>query len=102
MRLITWKRLEQWGDEYPDARTWLAAWGVAALAADWGSLDDVRTVYPHADEVVVESGKPVTIFNVKGNRYRMITAIHYNTACIYTMRFMTHAEYSKDRWKGTR
>lgn len=101
MRLITWRRLEQWGDEYPDVRTWLAAWGVAALVADWGSLDDVRTVYPHADEVVVESRKPVTIFNVKGNRYRMISAIHYNTACVYTMRFMTHAEYCKDRWKGT-
>lgn len=101
MRLIAWKRLEQLGDEYPDARGWLVAWGAAVLAAEWDSLDEVRQVYPHADEVVVKSGRPVTIFNARGNRYRLIVAIHHNTGCVYAMRFMPHAEYSKDRWKGT-
>lgn len=101
MRLITWKRLEQWREQYPDAAGSLEAWGAAVLTADWGSLIDVRQTYPHADEVVVTSGKPVTIFNVRGNRYRLIAAIHYNTGCVYAMRFMPHAEYSKDRWKGT-
>jgi mRNA interferase HigB len=99
MRLITWKRLEQWGALHADARPWLAAWAATVQKADWEHLADVRESYPHADEVIVKSGPPVTVFNVKGNRYRMITAIHYNTHSIYAMRFMTHAEYDKDLWK---
>ena len=101
MHLITWKRLEQWADGHPDARNWLAAWGAVVLEAEWRNLADVRQVYPHADEVRVSSGRPVTIFNVRGNRYRMVTAIHYDKRRVYTLRFMTHAEYDKDRWKET-
>lgn len=101
MRLITWKRLEQWSREHADARHWLDAWGAAVIEAEWKNLGQVRETYPHADEVIVESERPVTVFNVRGNRYRMITAIHYNTQCVYAMRFMAHAEYSKDQWKKT-
>jgi mRNA interferase HigB len=56
-------------------------------------------VFPHADAVIVESGKPVTVFNIAGNKFRLITAIHYNRQVIYTLRVMTHGEYSKDKWK---
>lgn len=43
----------------------------------------------------------MVVFNIRGNRYRLVTAIHYNRQVIYTLRFMTHADYSKDRWKDT-
>jgi mRNA interferase HigB len=99
MRLITWKRLEQWSTQYPDAGAWLSNWAATVQQATWAHLPDVRQAYPHADEVLVKSGKPVTVFNVKGNRYRLITAIHYNTGTVFAMRLMTHADYSKDRWK---
>jgi mRNA interferase HigB len=56
-------------------------------------------VYPHADAVTVASGRTVVVFNIRGNRYRLVTAIHYNRQLVYTLRFMTHAEYSKNRWK---
>jgi mRNA interferase HigB len=62
-------------------------------------LSEVRRVYPHADPVAVASNRTVVVFNIRGNRYRLITAIHYNRQVIYTLRFLTHAEYSKDRWK---
>jgi len=64
-------------------------------------LAEVRAVHPHADPVVVASGRTVVVFNIRGNRYRLATAIHYNRQIIYTLRFMTHAEYSKNRWKDT-
>jgi mRNA interferase HigB len=88
-----------WGKKFPDAAESLTAWLRNARSATWESIADVRKNYPHADPVEVQSGKIVTVFNIRGNRYRLVTAIHYNHQVIYTLRFMTHAEYSKDRWK---
>ena len=93
--------MKKWGEQYPDAAVALTAWLSNASRASWRSLSDVRRVYPHADAVVVESARTVVVFNIRGNRYRLITAIHYNRQVIYTLRFMTHAEYSKDRWKDS-
>jgi len=42
------------------------------------------------------------VFNVCGNTYRLIVAIHFDHQTAYTLRFLTHAEYCKDRWKNER
>ena len=99
MRVISRKQLNDWGKKFPDAAESLKAWLRNARGATWETIADLRGTYPHADPVEVQSGKIVVVFNVRGNRYRLITAIHYNRQVIYTLRFMTHAEYSKDRWK---
>ncbi len=44
-------------------------------------------------------GSPLQVFNVCGNNYRLICAIHYDTGKVFLLRFLTHAEYDKDRWK---
>jgi mRNA interferase HigB len=67
--------------------------------ADWKNIQDVRRVYPHADLVTVESGNVVTVFNIGGNKYRLVAAIHYNRQRVYVLRILSHAEYDKDRWK---
>ena len=59
----------------------------------------MRQSYPDTDAVKVRSGRTVLIFNICRNDYRLIAAAHFNRQIIYTLRFMTHAEYSKDRWK---
>lgn len=48
---------------------------------------------------MVGSGKSVIVFTVCGNTYRLIVAIHFDRQMAYTLRFFTHAEYSKDKWK---
>ena len=48
---------------------------------------------------MVDSNRTVVIFNIGGKNYRLITAIHYNRQLVFVLRFMTHAEYSKNRWK---
>lgn len=101
MRIIHGGTVQAWAEKYPDAADTLAAWLANASRAAWRSLADVRRVYPHADAVEVASRRTVVVFNIRGNRYRLITAIHYNRQTLYTLRFMTHAEYSKDRWKDT-
>ena len=101
MRLITAGRLAQFGRRHADARGALADWRELTEAARWGNLVETRRTFPHADEVVAGSGRPVTVFNIRGNHYRLITAIHYNTGIVYVMRFLTHAEYDRDAWKET-
>jgi mRNA interferase HigB len=99
VRIISAKTVRQWIKQFPDAAGSLKAWLRTSQKAAWESIEDVREIYPHADPVKFESGNTVTVFNIGGNRYRLITAIHYNRKLIFTLCFMTHAEYSKDRWK---
>jgi mRNA interferase HigB len=54
---------------------------------------------PHADAVKATSGNDLVVFNPCGNKYRLVTAIHFNRRKLYILRFMTHAEYNKERWK---
>lgn len=91
--------MKRWANQHRDAAESLAAWMKNVEDATWQSLSEVRRVYPHADPVEVASGRTVVVFNIRGNRYRLITAIHYNRQVVYTIEFLTHAEYSKDRWK---
>ena len=69
-------------------------------AAMWRSLTDVRRVYPSADMVRVSSGKSVLVFNVCGNTYRLIVAMHFDRQTVFTLRFLTHTEYDRDDWKN--
>jgi mRNA interferase HigB len=99
MRVITRKRIREFAQRYPDAAEPLRKWERLFREAEWQNLQDVRRVYRHADAVTVASGKTVTVFNICGNKYRLITAIHYNRQRVYILRLLTHAEYSKDFWK---
>jgi mRNA interferase HigB len=99
MRIIARTLLVEFGERHADAAEPLDRWYRIARHARWTSLADVRIEFPHADAVRVASGKPVTVFNVAGNKYRLVTAIHYNRQIVYTLRVMMHAEYSRGRWK---
>ncbi len=99
MWVISKKRLQEYWTKHPDTKGWLENWYEAACQARWRSLKDVRKMFPHADSVKVASNKSATVFNVCGNRHRMITAVHYNTGKIFVMAIMTHSEYSKNKWK---
>ena len=99
MRIIKPATIKDYWQEHRDARSSLLAWLVTAQAANWKNLNEIRVTYPHADAAKVRSGAIVTIFNIKGNAYRLITAIHYNTQMVFIRDFLTHAQYSKDQWK---
>ena len=99
VRIVKEKFLHDAADQYPKAAKYLAAWTRIVRLAAWRSLADVRRNYPSADLVRVGSGKSVLVFNVCGNSYRLIVAMHFDRQMAYTLRFLTHAEYSTDRWK---
>jgi mRNA interferase HigB len=99
VRIIKEGFLRDAAKTYPKAARYLAAWTLTVRAASWGNLAELRRVYPSADQVTVSSGKTVVVFNVCGNTYRLIVALHFDRQLAYTLRFLTHPEYSKDRWK---
>lgn len=68
-------------------------------AANWSGITDLRQTFPSADPVRVASGRTVVVFNIARNRYRLITAIHYNLRKVFVLRFLTHAEYDRQTWK---
>lgn len=73
------------------ARPALEAWYKIASRSNFASFDDMRRTFRTADYV-----NPFTIFDVGGNKFRIIAAIHYNRQKIYIRHVFTHAEY--DRW----
>ena len=87
--------------EHPKAAGYLEAWRKVVRVATWRSLAEVRRAYPSADAVSVRSGRQVLVFNACGNDFRLGVAVHFNRQIVYTLRWMTHAKYSKDRWKDT-
>ena len=56
---------------------------------------DVRRMFPSADAV-----GEFTVFNIKGNSYRLITEINYRTGRVFLRHVLTHAEYAKEGWKS--
>ena len=99
MRIIKPATVKGWASRHADAVGALERWMALVEEAEWTSLTDIRTAFRTADEVVVGSGRRVVVFNIGGNKYRLIAAVHYNTQIVYAMLFMTHAEYDKDQWK---
>lgn len=99
MRIIKPATVREWAARRPDAETALEKWMTLIEDAHWTNLVEMRGAIPSADEVTVVSGRKVVVFNIGGNKYRLIAAIHWNTQILYALRFLTHAEYDKDKWK---
>jgi len=97
MRIIARKFLEEAKRTHPIARAPLDHWHRIARAARWQNFVQTRLTFAHADQVTVKSKRTVTVFNLT-NDFRLITAIHYNRQEIFTLRFLTHAEYAKNAW----
>jgi mRNA interferase HigB len=69
------------------------AWFRAARAASWQSLEEVRRSFPDADQV----GEAL-IFNIRGNRYRLIVTHTFPKNNLYVKALLTHKEYDRKEW----
>ncbi len=81
--------------QYPDVKNQIDSWNETVKQAEWHNLEDVRKIYPEAEAV-----GNFTVFNIKGNKYRLIVGINYEEQTIFYKYFLTHAEYDKDKWKN--
>jgi len=94
MHVITRKRLNEFARLYPDTRNALAQWYKLIKQTEFSSFVELRELFPSADQV----GK-LTVFNIGGNKIRLIAAIHYNRKKVYIRTVLTHAEYDQEKWK---
>ena len=86
--------MNEFAARFPETNNALASWYRQMRQGDFGSIEEVRSVFPSADKV----GK-LTVFNIGGNKVRLITAIHYNRKKIYIRAVLTHKEYDEGSWK---
>jgi mRNA interferase HigB len=94
MHIISRKALRDFWERYPESQSPLRRWYTIVRKADFKDLNELRTTFPSADWV-----NGLTVFNISGNRYRLITAIHFNRKKVYVRQVLTHAEYDEGAWK---
>ena len=94
MHVITRKRLNEFAEKYPETKTALAHWYDVVKHNNFSNHAEVRTLLSSADQV----GK-LTVFNVGGNKVRVVAAIHYNRKKVYIRAVLTHTEYDEGKCK---
>lgn len=80
--------------EHPDAARALDDWWRKTKRAKWSSLQDCRQTFPSADQV----GR-VLIFEICGNRYRLITVVSWRNQRVFVKELLTHSEYERNLWQ---
>lgn len=91
---ITCKRLNEFAAAYPNAKSALQQWYKRIKAKSFQNFAELREVFPAADQV-----GQLTVFNIGGNKVRLIAAIHYNRQKVYIRAVFTHSEYDEGKWK---
>ena len=96
MHVIAKPALVKFWGKHPDSKPSLTGWYKLMLAGDFGSFKDLKRTFASADHV-----NGMTVFNISGNKYRLIAAIHYNRRKVYIRHVLTHAEYDLGKWKSS-
>ena len=95
MHVISRKILRDFCEKHADSGEVLFSWYRVASKAQWERLVEVQVIYSKAEAV-----GNFTVFNIKGNTYRLIAEINYIKQRIYIKYILTHAEYDKEQWKN--
>jgi mRNA-degrading endonuclease HigB of HigAB toxin-antitoxin module/antitoxin component HigA of HigAB toxin-antitoxin module len=99
MRVISKSRLREFWEKpgHADSEGPLRAWytHVNNKSVSWGSWGDVKAEFATASLV-----GDCIVYNIGGNKYRLVTRIRYPSQTVFTLKVMTHAEYDEDRWKA--
>jgi mRNA interferase HigB len=94
MHIISKKRLIEFINKHPDCSSAIESWYRIVKHSNFDSFIELRQVFPGADKV-----DNFTIFNIGGNKARLVAAIHYNTQRIYIRHILTHKEYDRGSWR---
>ncbi len=94
MHVISKKKLRDFWEDNPKSRAPLEAWYQVAKKAEWENFAEVRATFGSADLV-----NRFVVFDIGGNKYRLIAAIHFNRSKLFIRHVLTHAEYDEGKWK---
>jgi mRNA interferase HigB len=95
MRIISRRTLREFWEKHSTAQTGLLLWYQRVSDSEFQNFNDLRQVFPSADQV-----GNFTVFNISGNNYRLITYIDYDYQLVFIRAVLTHAEYDKENWKN--
>lgn len=96
MNVITPRTLRTFWEKHPHAEVPLKAWMRDIQKNRYESFAEIRKRYPSADLAKTQDGDTVVIFNIGGNKYRLVVYISYKSQRVYIRHVMTHEAY--DLW----
>ena len=95
MHVISKKALREFWERYPDSQMPLRRWFKLVTKNSFRSFNELRGVFPSADLV-----DGLVVFNIGGNKYRLVASIHFNRGKVYIRRVLTHEEYDRGGWRA--
>jgi len=95
MHVISLKPLREFWEQHSDSQTALARWFKAMERSHFRSFHELRAAFPSADKV-----DELIVFNIGGNKYRLIASIHFDRGRVYVRHILTHQEYDRGGWKA--
>jgi mRNA interferase HigB len=96
VRIITESRLTAFWAEHPPAETPLKAWRAIIRRAQFQSPHEVKSQFPSVDFL----GGGLTVFDIGGNKYRLVVTMRYDRQVVYIHHVLTHAEYDRRSRSG--
>jgi len=94
MHVVSHKAIRIFCEDHADARSSMNHWYRVAKRAIWASFAEVRQSFNTADFV-----SPWVVFDIGGNKYRLIAEINFNRRVLFIRRILTHKEYVRGAWK---
>lgn len=94
MHIISRKVLLQFWEKHPNNKSSLSRWYKVISRSEFSSFSELRNTFPSADQA-----GDLIVFNVGGNKYRLIASIHFNRGKVYVRHVLTHPEYDRGAWK---
>ena len=94
MHVISHKRIKEFVAKYSDSQTSLENWYRIIKQIDYDSFNHLKQHFSNADYV-----DGFVVFNISGNKYRLIATIHFNRGKVYVRYVLTHKEYDEGKWK---
>lgn len=95
MHVISRKAIRDFWLRYLDSEMPLCRWFKIVQNSEFENFADLRKTFPSADKV-----GELIVFNIGGNKYRLIASIHSNRGKVYVRHVLTHREYDKGTWKA--
>lgn len=100
MNVIKRKTLVAFWTDWPAAKSSLDRWYKISRKARWRNFEEAKASFPAIDVYRAKRGKTAIIFDVGGNRYRVIALVDYVRQTMLVTHVLTHAEYDRDDLKG--
>lgn len=94
MHIISKKKIEDFSSIHPDSKNSLSEWYKIIKNTNFENHLGLKTIFPSADLVGWK-----TVFNIGGNKYRLIARVNFQYKKVFILHILTHADYDKAKWK---